>query len=231
MKEIPLTKGKFVLVDDDGYEKFSKYKWHYTGRYAGRLNPDRHKEGEPTVLFMHRLITNAPKGLCVDHINRDSLDNRKCNLRLVTHQENMMNYGSKKGASKYKGVVRTKEGRWTASIMCKGKSYNLGTYKEEEDAAKAYNIKALELTGDLAYLNGVDHRGFEIKKRKKSSKYRGVIVKSNGKINASIEKDGKTYFLGVFETEEDAARMYNFWAVDLFGDSARLNVIKKEEIL
>lgn len=230
MREIPLTKGRFALVDDDDYEFLSTYKWHCSGRYAGRLNPDKNKPGEPTAILMHRVVTDAPKGLCVDHINRNSLDNRKCNLRIVTHQENMLNYGSKKGASKYKGVSKTKEGHWVASFMYKGEGIYLGTYDNEEDAAKAYNIKASELGGEFVFLNDVNHEGFEIKKRKKSSKYRGVIVKPNGKIHANIEKDGKGYFLGVFETEHDAARMYNFWAKDLFGEFARLNVINEEAI-
>jgi hypothetical protein len=230
LKEIPLTKGKFAIVDDEDYELLSQFKWFASGgRYAARLNPKRRLEGEPDLILMHRLIINAPSNLDVDHINRDSFDNRKNNLRAVTHQENMLNYGSKKGVSKYKGVSKTKEGKWTASFMYKGESFYLGSYESEEDAAKAYNVKASELAEEFAYLNNVNHRGFEIKKRKKSSNYRGVTVKSNGKINASIEKDGKSYFLGVFDTEEDAARMYNFWAIDLFGNKAVLNKIKEME--
>lgn len=65
--------------------------------------------------YLHRLLMNPPKGMEVDHINRDRLDNRRENLRVVTHRENMQNQGPEgRGKSGYRGVYQTRSGRWFA---------------------------------------------------------------------------------------------------------------------
>ena len=109
------------------------------------------KEGK----FLHRLILNTPKGLLVDHINGNSLDNRRCNLRVCTNAQNQWNTAKKSNSTqKYKGVRKTKSGKYEARIRCgEGKRLHLGTYPTIEEAVEAYNTKALELHGDFAYLN------------------------------------------------------------------------------
>ena len=95
--------------------------------------------------------------VCVDHINHDKLDNRRENLRLCTHAENMQNVPNySRGKSKYKGVSfddRKRVKKWRALIVFEKKQIYLGMHLTEEDAAIAYNEKATELFGEFACLN------------------------------------------------------------------------------
>lgn len=103
---------------------------------------------------LHRFIVTVPPGLYVDHINRNRLDNRRENLRLVTPRENVYNQGPGKG-KKYKGITFAKN-RWLAQIVVAGKYYYLGRFKVAEDAARAYDRAAREMQGECAYLNFPD---------------------------------------------------------------------------
>ena len=156
MKQIPLTQGKFAIVDDEDYEELSKYNWYawrgngtyYAVRSIGKY-PNRSKER------MHRRIMKAHKGQEVDHINRDSLDNRRCNLRLCTRSQNMANMSSyrKNCSSKYKGVSWDKIHRKWVAYICRGKQRRLGFFISEIDAAKAYDEAAIKLFGEYANKN------------------------------------------------------------------------------
>jgi hypothetical protein len=149
---IPLTQGKFAIVDAEDYDRLNQDKW-YAGKckntyYAGRV------EGGKTIK-MHREIMHAPKGVLVDHINHNGLDNRKRNLRLCTHAQNCYNQqASATGTSKYKGVSWHKSNsKWSARIRCDRKFYNLGEFDNQMEAAMAYDDKAVELFGEFACLN------------------------------------------------------------------------------
>ena len=92
MKKIALTKNRFSLVDDEDFEYLSKFKWHavnnhgkYYARTAKKVN------GKVKCTFMHRLLIDCPPGLEIDHTDRNPLNNQKSNLRVVTHQENVLN--------------------------------------------------------------------------------------------------------------------------------------------
>lgn len=107
--------------------------------------------------FLHRIIMNVPRGVFVDHINGNSLDNRRCNLRICTNAENQWNTGKKCTSNQpYKGVRKTKSGKYEARIRCKGKRLHLGTFTTVEEAVRVYNAKAFELHGEFAYLNSID---------------------------------------------------------------------------
>lgn len=134
--------------------------------------------------------------------------------------------------SRFKGVWYHKnKNKWLAGIIINGHQHHIGSYGSEVDAAKAFNVYALKHLGSEAELNDVEHVGFNLKpKRQKTSQYIGVSLdKRRDKWKAHIKVDGKHKFMGYFESEHDAARMYNFWAADLLGASARLNVINEEE--
>lgn len=94
MKLIPLTQGKFAKVDDLDYEWLSKHKW-YAQRNAsdGLFYAARGKRvnGRVIKIYMHRQITDCPPGKEVDHGNRDSLDNRRENIKVCTRKENLQN--------------------------------------------------------------------------------------------------------------------------------------------
>jgi hypothetical protein len=151
---INLTQGYVTIVDDEDYEIIGRYKWCAlkSGKniYAARHMPGNHKK----FLLMHRELLKAQDTILVDHINHNTLDNRRENLRPCSCSQNLMNKNSHKGLSKYKGVHFHKANKkWVAGIRHFGKQLYLGSYSIEEDAAKAYDIKAAELFGEFALLN------------------------------------------------------------------------------
>jgi hypothetical protein len=106
---------------------------------------------------MHRVILNAPKGMEVDHINRDGLDNRKVNLRLATTTQNVCNRYWRSKTSKYKGVHFDKScGKYRTEITLNRKRIHVGKYDSEIEAAKAYDNAAKKYHGEFAYLNFKD---------------------------------------------------------------------------
>ena len=103
-------------------------------------------------VYLHRLIMNAPPGSIVDHINRNGLDNRKENLRLVTRQQNIWNVGpGRRNKSGVVGVHWEKSSqRWRSMIRHNGVVYNLGTFDTLEEGHAAYRKKIVELRGEYA---------------------------------------------------------------------------------
>lgn len=161
MKKIHLTQGKFALVDDDDYERLMAMgKWRIgNDGYAVKSKRKRKDTGEWTneIVLMHRVIMNAPKGMCVDHIKFDRLDNRKSNLRLCTRTENNRNVGlSKNNTSGFKGVSFMKNrGKHFAQITVDRKNLFLGYFDDPKEAAKAYNLAAMKHHGAFANLNNI----------------------------------------------------------------------------
>lgn len=123
-KKIPLTQGKFALVDDEDFEYLSQWKWHaskYSNSYYACRTINSNK------VLMHRFILNAQKELEVDHIDGNGLNNQKLNLRIVTHSRNMQNRkNNSNNKSGYKGVFFNKrEKRWMSQIGENGKKKHL----------------------------------------------------------------------------------------------------------
>jgi hypothetical protein len=126
------SKGKEVevLIDPDDYETVSKYKWFI------KHNNYVYTQVNRKTVHLHRLIINAPKGLEVDHINRNPLDNRKQNLRLCTKSQNNMNKEGIRGVSKFRD-------KWRARIKKDGKELHLGvfdTFNEALEKRKEFEI-------------------------------------------------------------------------------------------
>lgn len=102
---------------------------------------------------LHRMIANCPEGYFVDHINGNGLDNRRSNLRICTHAENMRNRRiHRNNKSGYKGVYfdPSRGGRWRAQIRAKGKKHCLGSFDSPESAYKAYLAASKALHGSFA---------------------------------------------------------------------------------
>lgn len=147
-KKIPLGHGQFAIVDDEDYEKVSRHKWHTMANREGTHTY------AVTKLRMHRLVIDAPLGYMVDHINGDTLDNRKANLRLCTNSQNQQNTASRGGTSKYKGVsFQKKSGMWVGAFQYDGKRHYCGMWDSEDDAARAVDKKRGEVCGDFASKN------------------------------------------------------------------------------
>lgn len=156
MKEIKLTQGKVALVDDEDYERLNKLTWcaaKRDGTYYAYTTNLRGKRG--SVIAMHRLIMNTPKGLIIDHIDHNGLNNQKSNLRNCTASQNNANRTSKKqGTSKYLGVSFYKPyNKYHVQIRILGKNTHVGYYKNEIDAAIAYNEAATRIHGKYANIN------------------------------------------------------------------------------
>jgi hypothetical protein len=152
MKKIPLTKGMTALVDDEDFYRVNKFKWHFSNGYAARgiTRPD----GMRRLQKMARLIMGELEGMEVDHISMDTLDNRRSNLRVATHQQNNFNKGKKRNnKSGHKGVSWDSErGKWYASIRLNGKQIGLGRHSNLSDAADAYRLAAIKLHGEFVRL-------------------------------------------------------------------------------
>ena len=136
-----------VLIDEADLPLVQRYSWRIKfSKDGGR----KYAQG-PSGYFMHRMILNAPRGAQVDHINGNSLDNRRANLRLCTAQQNQANTGPRTG--RFKGVSQTKHGTFRAVIHFHRKQISLGSFANEVDAARAYDSAAEELFGGYARLN------------------------------------------------------------------------------
>jgi hypothetical protein len=156
-KTIPLTRGQVAIVDDDDYERLSSYRWHASERRdEGLFRAERRgRRGEPQAVLMHRYIMGAVRGECVDHINHDTLDNRRENLRVCSYSQNNANRRKiRPGVSKYKGVFRGSQGKgWLAEVYFNGQKRRLGPFHDETEAAHAYDAAAREMHGEFAHLN------------------------------------------------------------------------------
>ena len=142
--KIHTKKGDIILDDDSPY---ASYSWNVNSRgYARRLMS---MNGKRVDVFLHRLVSNAKPKEIVDHINRNKLDNRQENLRIVTSLMNCLNRNKNiKKSSKYKGVAKHRCG-W--QVYVNGKY--LGLFKSEIEAAMAYDSKVVEVFGNVAPTN------------------------------------------------------------------------------
>jgi hypothetical protein len=149
---IPLSKGKFAIVDEGEYERLNKMRWYV--QQSNGLYAICRREGK--TLWMHRWIMNAPGDMKVDHRNNNGLDNRRENLRLASNGENNKNRRKMKGhwTSKYKGVFWDKKRRrWLSRINVNGRLIHIGSFETEVAAAKAYDAAAKKYHGEFACVN------------------------------------------------------------------------------
>lgn len=159
MKTIPLTRGLVAYVDDGDYEAMSAYKWYahwcpFTKSFYARCGITI--DGKTRQFLMHRMILELPKAKPgVDHINRNTLDNQRANLRLANHSENAGNTKKRSdNKSGYKGVCWHKAAcRWIAQIQKNNKTIYLGLYSTPEEAHAAYRKAAEQLHGEFARLS------------------------------------------------------------------------------
>lgn len=178
-KELPLSQGKIVIVDDKDYSYLSQWKWCYNNGYASRglTAKEKRKLGKKSGrVLMHREIMGHPKGKSVDHIDGNGLNNQRINLRICSCEENSKNQGiPRNNTSGYKGVSWVKrDKKWKAVIYYNGKNHIIGNFDSKEEAADAYDVAAVKFYGDFALPNFVimeRKEGQGIARRKMYSKY------------------------------------------------------------
>nr|WP_255723597.1 HNH endonuclease [Sporosarcina sp. ACRSL] len=123
------------------------------GRTEGYAVKSTWVDGKPIRTYLHRHITNAPDDKVVDHINRNTFDNRLSNLRVTNNSHNEQNKPAY-GSTGLKGVSYNKFAKkYSASIAKDGKQFHLGYFTDKHDAARMYNFWALDLYGVDAYIN------------------------------------------------------------------------------
>lgn len=141
-----------ALIDSEDFDLVSQYNW-YTSRKAHKGHCWYYlKASTNKSILMHRLVMGAQKGQIIDHINGNTFDNRKENLRFCTRSQNMCNRAKPRTKNKYKGV-QAKRGKFRSRIYRDGTPYLLGTFVDEIEAAKAYDAAAIRLHGEFALLN------------------------------------------------------------------------------
>lgn len=203
-----------ILVDGEDYSSLSTYNWS--------INPKGYAwskiDGKTT--YMARLIMNCDKGLTVDHINHNTLDNRKENLRICTYSQNNYNrrIGRINSASKYKGVRKSDiNGKWQTEIINNEGNIFIGAFYTEDYSALMYNKNVLDVQGEYGYFNILDLSEEDIinnekiaeqkhfEKINKYSKYRYVSFnKTNNMWFGQKFINGKNIRTSHYNNEEDA---------------------------
>ena len=146
MRTIKLSQGFEAMVDDEDFEELNKFKWQVNkykhSNYAIRFSNEKEN------IKMHREILNTPKGMQVDHIDGNGLNNVKGNLRIVTQRQNTQNKHTLK-SSIYPGVSKNKPYKtWRATISINKKIKHIGCFNTELEAYNAY-LKILESIGQV----------------------------------------------------------------------------------
>ena len=160
MKTIPISKGYHVIVDDEDYEHLSNNRWTalVTGKHIKRVYAYRRSDWDNSrrrwkrCILMHRFIIGVAEGVDVDHIDGNTLNNQRSNLRLATRSQNLANNRRAIGISGFRGVTPTTRGETLPfKAMCRGKL--IGNYSSKIEAARAYDAAAVEAFGEFAQLN------------------------------------------------------------------------------
>jgi hypothetical protein len=154
--EIPLTKGQVAIIDATDADKVMAFKWHAAERgkrFMAAKNPK--SPVMDGVVYMHRLILDAKPGQAVDHIDGDSLNNRRSNLRFATAQQNNWNRCRfPQNKTGYIGVhVHRLTGKFRAMIRIDGRYHHLGLFDRAEDAARVYDERVKATRGEYARTN------------------------------------------------------------------------------
>lgn len=166
-KEIPLTQNKIAIVDTADYDWLSQWKWcawKVKSRHTYYAIRTQRINGKNTTVRMHRLILDAEDGTPIDHKDGNGLNNTRDNLRVANPLQNAQNSRTPtNNTSGYKGVYWHKAtGKWMVRINVDNKRKHLGLFTSLEEAARAYDVAALELHGAFARTN-FTHTQQEIK--------------------------------------------------------------------
>ncbi len=165
MRLVALSRGAFTLIDDADWELVRGHTWYAHTTGVGLIYACTTLPGAKSKTCMHEILMRPPEGMTVDHIDGQTLDNRRANLRVCTISQNAHNrrkgqYKGRNCTSRFKGVTRFiyegKAGtiiRWRSKIFHESKCHHLGTFDHEIEAARAYDTAAKQFFGPFARLN------------------------------------------------------------------------------
>lgn len=139
---VPISKNLSVMIDVADAELVSHWSWsaHKSGKRIYAKRNKRMPDGSRKYVYMHREIMDAPDGMVVDHINGNTFDNQKSNLRVCSQAKNTLNKHKAlpKSKSGILGVFfREDIGKWSSQITVNGKTKTLGCFSSKEEAAAA----------------------------------------------------------------------------------------------
>lgn len=238
--KIPLGEtGQHTLVSSEDYPELSKYKWHIRSGYVARAVWSGKQR---RYIQMHNaVLPNSDPKLVIDHADGNKLNNTRQNLRLSTHTENARNralqstYKGEVLLSQYKGVSKKNE-LWVAVIRVEKQLKHLGQFSDEVEAARCYDAAAVEFFQEYARLNFPDDPPVEtwqeitarstqaLRSEKWTSKYSGVCWnEERRKWVANYGASGGPGYLGIFASEDAAARCVDAAAFEYEGEEAKLN--------
>lgn len=151
---VPLTQGLFAIIDAADVPIVEGVAWTATKDSRGVAYAVTHRyrnNGRSTAIRMHRILLDAPAGMDVDHIDMDTLNNRRSNLRICSRSQNLANKNVRSDSSSgVKGVFRHPNGRFRAKIKFEGRQIHIGYFSTPEEAAAAYKTEAVRLFGEFA---------------------------------------------------------------------------------
>lgn len=157
---IQLTRGLCAIIDARDVAEIQQRVWS--------ARPDRSNPGvfyavsgfnvcgKLICLRMHNVIMRPEPGFVVDHINRNPLDNRRCNLRIATIQQNACNRKRPVGATGFIGVQRVKSGRFVARLKTAKRHIWSATFDSAKAAAAERDRRAIAEFGEFATINAID---------------------------------------------------------------------------
>lgn len=163
MKELLLARGLRVKLDDQDYLWARHFSWQWSKIRHNiyvyhRFRPEPYKVAN---IYLHRVVAGARKGDFVDHINFDTLDNRRANLRICTNSQNSSKkperFRAHKNRHGYRGVSLYRNGRFRAQLYVNGNYVHGGFHDTAEAAARAYDAVAKVKFGEYATLNFPDN--------------------------------------------------------------------------
>lgn len=245
---IPLSSrkypGLFAIVDEEDCEIVSRYRWRakqINGHYYAYTTVV-HASGKRADLPMHRLLTDAPSGVDVDHEDGDGLNNMRTNIRHASKSQNRINAGKNRNSDcPYKGVHWSKaKGAWRAMIQYNKRDILVGTTDDPVWAAHLYDAACIYLFGEFAKPNfpdpnpdAVAHVRDLLSKTLRNLRgnnttgYRGVVLKPRGYI-VQFRHAGIGEFYGPYSDPIDAARKDDERAREVHGGRAILNFPEEE---
>jgi len=152
MKTFKTTNGFEVIIDDDWYDDITSVRWSAAAanqKYIKTIY--KNHDGVWVNVYLHRLIIGANRGETVDHINGNTYDNRRENLRICSKSQNGFNRGpNKNNLAGFKGVqLRSDKKKWMARINVMGKAFYLGCFDTKELASEAYKEASKRLHGEF----------------------------------------------------------------------------------